>query len=198
MYNLLLLATLSTSTPGYAGGDGQDLLPDQTSPTPPPIEEFAIEVVHGASQIGTSLVLTNACARRANLRPGEARLIYSEQEMLSTFQCKKGTKAGVDFSKGILLVLRRTQQNAYWTHRFVMSRGTDNQLVVQSIFGPTPCSGTAPPMRSPLSLAASQQIFLIENDTLDNVLGAGQHGPQTAFVYEVTLPVSRECPKGIP
>ena len=53
-------------------------------------------------------------------------------------------------------------------------------------------------MRSPLDLAASQQSFLIENHILDNVLGAGQHGPQTDFVYGEKLPVFRECPPGIP
>ena len=132
------------------------------------------------------------------MRPGEAQLIYSEQEMLSTFHCREGTKAGIDFSKGMLLVLRRTQQNAYWTHRFAMTRGTENQLVVQSIFGPTPCGGMAPPKRSPGDLEAHQQIFLLENHVLDNVLGAGQHGPQTDFVYEVKLPVFRPCRLGMP
>ena len=181
-------------------------LPDEiepTSPPPPPIAEFAIEEVQGAgklgaSKLGTSLGLTDACTGTARLRPGEAQLIHSEQEMLSTFSCREGTKAGIDFSKGMLLVLRRTRQSAYWTHRFTMTRGTENQLVVQSIYGRKPCGGMAPPKRSPADLAASQQIFLIEDDVLDNILGAGQHGPQTPFVYEVKLPVFRPCSSNIP
>jgi hypothetical protein len=178
-------------------------LPDESevgpiSPPPPPIADFAIKVVNGPSKLGTTLQLTNACTGRANLRPGTAQLIYSNEEMLSTFYCRPGTKTGIDFSKGTLLVLYRTQQNPTWTHRFTIARGPEDQLVVRSVFGPTPCGGMAPLKRSPMDLDARQQIFLIESHILDNVLGAGRHGPQTDFVYEVSLPVYRKCRTGIP
>jgi hypothetical protein len=171
------------------------------SPPAPPIEDFAVKVVkvvNGPSKLGTALQLTNACTGRANLRPGTAQFIHSDEEMLSTFYCQPGTKTGIDFSKGTLLVLYRTQQNPTWTHRFTIARGPEDQLVVRSVFGPTPCGGMAPPKRSPMDLDARQQIFLIENHSLDNVLGAGQHGPQTDLIYEVKLPAFRDCPSGIP